>query len=375
MSMNTVISLFVIRLLFQVINVNDYQVILSSDTLPVVWQDKRTRTNAPKLTSLPPIKPKIGPGQMTFTSLGNVNILGQNPNQFSTIVIKDGKITDTNNIVAGNNVIHQNSSTKRLLSKASKTFKVRKKPIQTKKIMLKPASSLLTQTALDCRNENSTKNQVDISHTVSLSLEMKSSNSAIDSIIQTISEPVTLPLTVSTSNLILTQGNFHSLNSSNSSNSDARNSSNTTSDLSEPCSYSENAGHGKHKKEIAHNTTNIKLVDCLATSNTIEIYSEPCVNEQAVILNSNECTEDQKNEVNIDQGDHSSKCRSQIHQNNDSIENTSNMQNLIDLTREEDFHSDHMETIILPSDMEHHEGIKRYSIFIFHFIADTLKFY
>lgn len=365
--------------MFQVINVNDYQVILSSDQLPATWQGKRIRTNTNKLTSLPALKPKMAPGQVSFTPLQNINILGQN--QFSAIVIKDGKSTVSKNILAGNTVVHQNSSSKKGLSKTSKTFKLRKKPVQTKKIMLKPASSLLTQTALDCKNEDCTATEgelvgLNISH---LPVKIKPSDAGIDSIIKVVTEPITLvsALPASTSSVISKQSSVHPVNSSNTPNSHESNNSNTTPTLNEPRDYSENVGHEKCIEEVALNTKNVKLVDCLATNNNMEIYSEPSINEPSVILHSNECPEDQKNEVDADQGVSSTNCTlQQAHQNIE--ENNSNIQSFVDLTRE-DFQRDNIETIILPSDIEHHEGkdtilylnILKYCCFV----VDTLIYF
>jgi hypothetical protein len=138
---------------------NDYKVILSSEPLPVTWQESGKKNNSS--SSLPMIKPKvdqsstvvIGKQPMTFTAISNVSVLA--PTQYPTFMIKDVKNTFPTNIVLSNALMKQNSVPKKPISKSFlKPAKVKKKPISSRKIMLKPASSLLSQTALDRTNQD-----------------------------------------------------------------------------------------------------------------------------------------------------------------------------------------------------------------------------
>jgi len=82
----------------QVIKMSDYKVIVSSEALPIAWQEIAKKTdNTLPLPKLPTIKPKIdskpplviGKQPVTFTTISNVSVLS--PNQYPTIMMKDVK--------------------------------------------------------------------------------------------------------------------------------------------------------------------------------------------------------------------------------------------------------------------------------------------
>lgn len=127
---------------------NDYQVILSSDNSPTSWQENGKSNNI-SLTSLPPMTKTdsssfvINNNQMSLASFSNVNVINQN--QFQTIMVDNRNPTFT----AITPTVQRTPVKKIPIRPIARPRARRKQPAQMKKILLKPTSSLLSQTALN----------------------------------------------------------------------------------------------------------------------------------------------------------------------------------------------------------------------------------
>lgn len=127
---------------------NDCQVILSSDNLPTSWQENGKSSNI-QLTSLPSMQKTdtssfvISNNQMSLASFSNVNIIHQN--QFQTITVNNRKPS----LTPLTSTVLRTTVKKIPIRPIARPKARRNKPAQTKKILLKPTSSLLSQTALN----------------------------------------------------------------------------------------------------------------------------------------------------------------------------------------------------------------------------------
>lgn len=283
---------------------NDYQVILSNEGLPAAWPENRKEMHTQVVTPLPPIKSKVESGilfgnqQLTFTSLGSVDIIGNN--QFPTIVINDRNSPLTNNVTTCNSVI-QNSSTKKPPSKTvSKTFKVRKKPVQARKLMVKPPSSLLTQTALKDR---------------------------IQSLVSTASPntPVNVANPVSNYKIGINSQLSYVIDS-----------------VSAKDNFTGSNDYGQCiTSEAIKESDNI---ECAAIPDQVLVYSEPSV--EPLVQGGNELPSEQDKPFTSDPlGNHLGCKTTKI--NSDELKLNDNSMRVV---------SENIETIILPLDMENHEG-------------------
>ncbi|XP_054274094.1 uncharacterized protein LOC128993971 [Macrosteles quadrilineatus] len=352
----------------QVIKMNEYKVILSSEHLPMTWQETGKKNATLALTTLPTIKPKvdaspslmIGKQPVTFTAISNVNLLPQN--QYSTIVIKDLKNNVPANILLSNPLLSQSPTGKKPITKpVPRLAKVRKKPITAKKIMLKPPSSLLSQSALERSNED----RIDGSKSEKCSNE-NSLNSTSNSCVNTIPKDnpttentlasasnlekssVNNNIPISTPNIIITHNNF-SFNSSVVTKSTENNL--TLTNLTQTTNFPEilntvttSEGHTEFE------SSDIGVMEHTLEDGGIIITSDGCVESEVENLDSSII-----NETVLIDSDTQVVCADQemlldtgvvVETCNETPENLETVSN-------EDVHLDHVETI-LPSDIEHH---------------------
>ncbi|KAG8252593.1 hypothetical protein J6590_053952, partial [Homalodisca vitripennis] len=350
----------------QVIKMNDYQVILSNDSLPMSWHENVKKSNILPVASLPPIKPKTDPGyviseqQISFTSLGNVNVLSQN--QFSTILIKDGKTTLPGNSSV-NYEVNQISMCKRTVNKSvTRTVKSRKKPAQTKKIMLKPTSSLLSQTALDYRNKTDDTSQVGVVCETSDFTPVKTCTDSIKvasqgtEILYKTAEPVALVrnvLPTPPSSIILTPQDCVQPIDSNLKSQSTLESNLPLAKFSDKTIFSQSTGVTKSSESsiVQYNSAS-EIIEHSETETNILMSSDSCATNQGHMLTLSGSVPVMDGSVLID-SDTAVICAEEqttlLHANV-----LADSSHSADIVRSEDYHNDQAETI-LPSDIEHHE--------------------
>lgn len=355
--------------LFKLFKMSDYQVILASETLPLSWQDNGKKTTSLPMSSLPPIKPKavLNDHHMSFTSFGNVSVVGQN--QYPTILIRDSRGPQPGSLQASNPALNQMLSKKVAIKPVNKPIKGKKKPIQSKKIMIKPASSLLSQTALDYTNkdhssvdEHCDASRLTGSNTVS---EKKSTaqvrTERLEFILENPAEPVALvtsnSLPASTSSMIITtHDSIHSFGS----------------DISKPIESSLSIASYPEKTDFVQNLTSSKAAESSDFDPSSMNMLAESVTDSRILIASNSCI-DSEHEVLT--SDHSSIIIGEnvlINSNTSAIcseeqrmlhsaalsqedSDNHNVGHGLNAMRGDNFHRDHAETI-LPSDIEHHEG-------------------
>lgn len=345
---------------------SDYQVILSSESsLPLTWPDNGKKPTSLPISSLPPIKPKANTGivlndhQLSFNSLANVGVVGQTP--YPTILIRDGrKSLPGSSIQANNPALNQMLSKKSASKPVNKSNKGKRKPIQSKKIMIKPASSLLSQTALDYTNkdhssvgENCDPSRLNVSKT---DLDKKSTTQngteRLELSLGSAAEPVALVTSSSlpassTSNMIITT--HDSIHSFRSDISKPINRSLTIDTFPEKTDFVQTLNSSKSSD---FDPSGINMMAETVADSRILITSNPCIDSESEVLTSNHSAIIGENVLIT--SDTSVDDERILHTTVLSEEDGED-HNAGHSLRSDSFHRDHAETI-LPSDIEHHEG-------------------
>lgn len=353
---------------------SDYQVILASEALPLTWPDNGKKTTPLPMSSLPPIKPKADIGvalndhQMSFTSLGNVSVVGQN--QYPTILIRDSRGSQPGSLQASNPALNQMLSKKVAIKPVNKPIRGKKKLIQSKKIMIKPASSLLSQTALDYTNKDhsSVEEHCDASRLTGSNtvLEKKSTTQVgterLEFILESPAEPVALvtssSLPASTSSMIITT--HDSIHSFGSDISKPIASSLSIATFPEKTDFVQTLSSSKTPESSGFDPSSMNMIAESVTDSRILIASNSCIDggEHEVLTSDHSSIIIGENVlINSDTSVICSEEQRMLHSATLSQEDSENhnVGHGLSVLRGDNFHRDHAETI-LPSDIEHHEG-------------------
>lgn len=362
-----------ICVLFKLFKMSDYQVILASEALPLTWPDNGKKTTPLPMSSLPPIKPKADVGvvlndhQMSFTSLGNVSVVGQN--QYPTILIRDSRGSQPGSLQASNPALNQMLSKKVAIKPVNKPIRGKKKLIQSKKIMIKPASSLLSQTALDYTNKDhsSVEEHCDASRLTGSNtvLEKKSTTQVgterLEFILESPAEPVALvtssSLPASTSSMIITT--HDSIHSFGSDISKPIASSLSIATFPEKTDFVQTLSSSKTPESSDFDPSSMNMIAESVTDSRILIASNSCIDGEHEVLTSDHSSIiiGENVLINSDTSVISSEEQRMLHSATLSQEDSENhnVGHGLSVLRGDNFHRDHAETI-LPSDIEHHEG-------------------